>query len=58
MDMQPIVPLVEEDRVGGQVIGGEWGKLEELEEFKGVGGASQSVRMYLREAWRIGKGLK
>ena len=59
MAVQPIfVPLVEEERVGGQVIPGEWLELEELKELKGGSGARWSIAVYLREAWRIGKGLK
>ena len=57
MAMKPIVPLVEEERVGGQAIAGEGLELKELEELKGCSGASQSVLVYLREAQRIGEGL-
>ena len=36
MAVQPMfVPLVEEERVGGQVKVGEQGELEELEELEG-----------------------
>ena len=56
MAMQPMfVPLTEEERVGGRVTVGEQ---VELEELKGGSGASQGDIVYLREAQRIGKGLK
>ena len=56
--VQPIVPLVEEERVGGQVILGERLELKELKELEGCSGASWSVTVYLREAQRIHKGHK
>ena len=58
MAVLPIVPLVEEERVGGQASAGEGVELKELEELEVCSGASQSVFMYLREAQRIGKVLK
>ena len=58
MAVQPIFPLVEKERVGGQALHGEVVELEELDELVGCLGASQSVTVYLREAGRSGKGLK
>ena len=57
--MQPIfLPLVEEERVGGQVKLGEWVELKEHEELEGGSGVSQGDVGCLREAPRISKGIK
>ena len=58
MAVQPIAPLVKEKRVGGPTIAGGRLELKELEELEGCLGANRSVLVYLREAQRIGKGLK